>query len=400
MSLYGTFFLTDLADAARSTGLDVIEVPGWQTRTAAPNRPNGSRYADGRYGGPGMLGVESVMIHHTATPETYHPELDYPTYNVILRGNGSTGGPLSQLGLCRCGRHLYVFAAGICWHAGAVREWWQRNPYSVGIEAEHSGQPRDMPWPRDRYEGYVQAAHGIAKWYSVRNDRIVGHKEASTTGKIDPLFSMSTFRGDVAAFRGGVIVRPTPSTPPRAPAEPEWPTGWVLAAQKMLNALGYTDEHGRPLAEDDDLGPATRHATATYQADAGLTVDGKPGNATTISLEDDMTAIEQIKDDTAHMREALMGTKGYRDPRAGGGRLALGDVIWHNGHRGSETNALLRQILNVVTGDRVDATELGRAIADSIREDVVDAITKSGASVTPDALADEIGRRLTTPTEG
>ncbi len=291
MNMHGTFFLTDLADAARSTGLQVIEVPGWQTRSAAPNRADGSRYAGGRYGGPGMQGVESLTIHHTATPENYQPGVDYPTYRVILQGNGSTGGPLSQLGHCRCGEHLYVFAAGICWHAGAVRQWWQGNPYSIGIEAEHSGIPRDMPWPKRRYDGYVQAAHGIAKWYGIPNARVVGHKESSTTGKIDPLFSMPAFRRDVAAFRGA------------APA-PQWPTGWIRNAQKMLNALGYTDAKGRPLAEDDNLGPATQHATKNYQRDAGLDPDGKPGNATTASLEEDMASLDDIKAQLARLEKA------------------------------------------------------------------------------------------------
>lgn len=274
MSLHGTFFLTDLADAARSTGLKVIEVPGWQTRSAAPNHADGSRYAGGRYGGPGMNGVESVMIHHTATPEDYHPELDYPTYNVILRGNGATGGPLSQLGLCRCGEHLYVFAAGICWHAGPVREWWQGNRYSIGIEAEHSGNPRDMPWPRARYDGYVQATHGIAKWYGVPNNRIPGHKEASTSGKIDPLFSMPTFRADVANFRG-VILRPSPSVPPRAPEAPAndgFVESYIKRVQTILNELDYG-----PLEVDGSLGPATKSAVTEYQADHHLDADGLPG---------------------------------------------------------------------------------------------------------------------------
>jgi peptidoglycan hydrolase-like protein with peptidoglycan-binding domain len=305
MSLHGTFFLTDLADAARSTGLDVIEVPGWRTRSAAPNGPGGTRYAGGRYGGPGMAGVESVMIHHTATPEKYHPELDYPTYNVILRGNGSTGGPLSQLGLCRCGRHLYVFAAGICWHAGAVREWWQGNPFSVGIEAEHSGMAYDMPWPRARYEGYVQAAHGIAKWYSVRNSRIVGHKEASTTGKIDPLFSMPTFRTHVATYRGTVL-KPTPAP---LPVNDGFTADHIERVQTILNELGYG-----PLDVDGSLGPATKSAVTEYQADHNLDADGLPGHGETFPhMEATMTTLTDRLDRLEAKLDAALG----RDPWAG-----------------------------------------------------------------------------------
>lgn len=277
-----TIWLHDLADAARSSGLEVIEVPNWRTRSAAPR--------GGRYGGPGLDAIEGVIIHHTATPETYSTNLDYPTYNVILQGNGSTGGPLSQLGLCRCGRHVYVFAAGICWHAGEVRNYGtQGNRVAIGIEAEHSGNPRDMPWPSARYAGYVTLTAAILNWYRLSTSRAVGHKEASTTGKIDPLFNMNTFRSDVDRARknpGQPVVDPNDGFSEKH----------VKSIQTMLNRLG------EDLAVDGSLGPATRKAVTAYQEAAGLDQDGLPGPNTTASLEDTMKQLDKIAADVAHIR--------------------------------------------------------------------------------------------------
>ena len=43
-------YLTDLADAVRSSGLTVVEVPGWKTRGHGP-----------------MSDVLGIVAHHTAT---------------------------------------------------------------------------------------------------------------------------------------------------------------------------------------------------------------------------------------------------------------------------------------------------------------------------------------------
>ena len=240
-----TRMLTDLADACRASGLEVIEVPGWRTRSAAPR--------GGQYGGPGLDSVQSVIVHHTATPETYQTDRDYPTYDVILRGT-SFGGPLSQLGLCRCGRHVYVFAAGICWHAGPVRNYaTQGNRVAIGIEAEHSGRASDMPWPQARYDGYVRLVAALIRWYGLPVSRVLGHKEISTGGKIDPLFDMARFRRDVTNTRGPAPVPPKPD-----------PT--FRKAQTLLAELGY--DIG-PDGADGFPGPNTDAGIAAYANDFG-----------------------------------------------------------------------------------------------------------------------------------
>jgi peptidoglycan hydrolase-like protein with peptidoglycan-binding domain len=58
----------------------------------------------------------------------------------------------------------------------------------------------------------------------------------------------------------------------------------VKTLQRLLNAHGYTDSKGKPLAVDGSFGPATLYALKKYQYDENLTVDGKCGQYTWNSL--------------------------------------------------------------------------------------------------------------------
>ena len=90
--------LTDLAIAARKSGLRVVEVEGWKTRGRSSMA----------WGAP-----SGILVHHTATSSK--AQGNYPTLNVILRGHGSLPGPLSQLGLGRDGDSAH----GVSWWAAA-----------------------------------------------------------------------------------------------------------------------------------------------------------------------------------------------------------------------------------------------------------------------------------------
>ena len=59
--------LLDLADAARRSGLTVVEEPGWRTR-----------------GHGSMTAVQSITCHHTAGPATG----DAPSLAVVRDGRG------------------------------------------------------------------------------------------------------------------------------------------------------------------------------------------------------------------------------------------------------------------------------------------------------------------------
>ena len=190
--------LTDLAVAARKSGLRVVEVEGWKTRGRAAMAG----------GAP-----KGILVHHTAT--SAKAAGNYPTLNVIIRGHGKLPGPLSQLGLGRDGT-VYVIAAGRCNHAGATDLTLSANSYAIGIEAEHSGVG---PWPTEQYLAYVALVAALAKHYAIPVSAVRGHKEAAVPygRKNDPNFSMPTFRDDVTKALDSGNVPSTLPTPPRDP---------------------------------------------------------------------------------------------------------------------------------------------------------------------------------------
>lgn len=59
----------------------------------------------------------------------------------------------------------------------------------------------------------------------------------------------------------------------------------VGTLQAQLNALGYADAHGRPLAADHAFGPGTEAAVRQFQQDHQLTPDGVAGPATLAALQ-------------------------------------------------------------------------------------------------------------------
>lgn len=168
--------LTDLAEAARKSGLTVIEIPGWRT-----------------HGHAQMSGVRTIVAHHTATAASAPG--DYPSINVVRNGRTGLPGPLSQLGLGRDGT-VYVIAAGLSYHAGKTHHRDQGNAYAIGIEAEHPGTG---PWPKQQRDAYVRLCAALVDHYGLTVSRVQGHKEvAAPTGrKSDPNFDMDAFRADI-----------------------------------------------------------------------------------------------------------------------------------------------------------------------------------------------------------
>jgi hypothetical protein len=170
--------LTDLADAARKSGLPVVEVDGWRKR-----------------GHGQLVGVRTIVAHHTATAAS--AKGDYPSLRVVRDGRSDLAGPLANLGLGRDGT-AYVIAAGLAYHAGKVREPDYGNAYSIGIEAEHPGIG---VWPNRQYDAYVQLCAALVEHYDLTVGDVLGHKEvcAPVGRKSDPNFPMDLFRAEVAA---------------------------------------------------------------------------------------------------------------------------------------------------------------------------------------------------------
>jgi hypothetical protein len=170
--------LTDLADACRKSGLQVVEEPGWKTR-----------------GHGQMTSVKTIVCHHTATSSKAAG--DYPSLGIVRDGRPDLDGPLAHLGLTRSGK-VRVIAAGVCYHAGATFETRQNNWNAIGIEAEHDGI---SPWPPELVDAYARLVRALATHYKVPVANVQGHKEvAKPLGrKSDPNFDMKDFRARVAA---------------------------------------------------------------------------------------------------------------------------------------------------------------------------------------------------------
>lgn len=182
-------YLTEMADVLRRAGLTVYEVNGWETRGYRREVWNGTYSAE-------LLGVNAIITHHTATPQSVTG--DYPTLRTVTEGRSDVAGPLSQLGLGRSGG-WYVIAAGYANHTGVTNEPWQSNSFAIGIEAEAAGTGDPRDWPPVQMESYVKGVAALAAHYGVPVERVLGHKEiAAPRGrKTDPSFDMGAFRSRV-----------------------------------------------------------------------------------------------------------------------------------------------------------------------------------------------------------
>lgn len=164
-------YLGDLADACRKSGLKVVEVKGWTVRGHAP-----------------FTHVETIVCHHTAGPASGN----MPSLEVVKSGRPGLTGPLCNLALGRDGT-VYVVAAGVAYHAGAVSSKAYDNWHAIGIEAEATGT---SAWPEVQMDAYARLCAALCAHYGIEVSRVLGHKEvASPRGrKVDPNFDCDVFR--------------------------------------------------------------------------------------------------------------------------------------------------------------------------------------------------------------
>lgn len=186
--------LTDLAKAARASGLPVVEVPGWKTRNR-PARPFAPR---------------GQVVHHTGAHGTRNRTEELAYVKRVLVGGfpPELPGPLCQLALGRQTLDgppvIYVVAAGRANHAGPSRNAGfiragDGNTQSIGWEAINSG---DEGWSREQLDAYHRGVAAVADHYRWSRGAVVAHAESSTAGKWDPgvggrVIDMSAFRAAV-----------------------------------------------------------------------------------------------------------------------------------------------------------------------------------------------------------
>lgn len=171
-----------LLRAVKASGLPFTQVGGWQSRGHAT-----------------MGTVQTITLHHTATPRSLRKGEDYPTLNVVKNGRPGLSGPLAQLGLGRSGR-VYLIAAGLSYHAGVSRATSMTNKHAIGIEAEGSMES----WPQTQYDAYVRLVRALLDEFGLPESRALRHAETcSPKGrKNDASFSGPKFRRDVKNVNG------------------------------------------------------------------------------------------------------------------------------------------------------------------------------------------------------
>ncbi len=181
--------LTWLARRLRNGGLRVGEVDGWRDR-----------------GRPGAFAPQGVLIHHTAGARASDANPN-PSLSTVINGRSDLPGPLAQVlvgydGVC------WVVAAGRTNNAGAANASGplpatsDGNALYVGIEIDYRVNPdgsfNQNPSAIQKGAAIVAAAAIVTK-LGHGHRYVRGHKETSTTGKIDPKFlmPMPDFRDEV-----------------------------------------------------------------------------------------------------------------------------------------------------------------------------------------------------------
>lgn len=260
-------FATELADIARGAGLHVIEVDGWKTR------------------GHGELdAVKGVVCHHTAGPSAKASPGDFPSLRTVRDGRTNLSGPLCNLGLGRTGT-VYVVAAGLAYHAGAVRvaQPPYSNAFNLGIEAENDGVGE--PWPQAQLDAYARLCAALAVHYGFGLGRVLAHKEVCYPPgrKTDPDFEMGPFRRQVA-LEIAHLQQPAPGHTPGQNVPPPVVHGGYILTRYLRAGLSGKDVQAwqRVIGarDDGDFGPITKARTQDWQRARHLTPDGIVGHDT------------------------------------------------------------------------------------------------------------------------
>lgn len=266
-----------LPDVIRDAGFDIHVEPGWETRGKTFYRS-----------------VKGVVCHHTATPQSRRG--DYPSLQIVRDGRVDVPGPLSQLGLGRSGKKVYIIASGRANHAGAG-SWpgFYGNTDLIGIEAEHPGG--SYGWPVDQYDAYVVLVEVLLKQLGKPAANAIGHKEWAPTRKVDPNFSMDRFRKDVEMIQQ--LREIMPYLQKLRGSMDESKASHFDPAVDKARAIGMYSQYTR----DDD--PLTAAKLATFLDRAKLLEPAGPGDSR------DLVAREMAQANAgviARIRKHLQGT--------------------------------------------------------------------------------------------
>lgn len=187
-------WITDLAVAARKSGLKVVELDGWKSNTSA-----------------GSLAVKGVLCHHTGSYDGIgdrDSDLAYAKW-LAFTGRSDLPPPLCHLSLSAEGV-VYVCASGNANHAGTAKASGPMpagdgNVLYIGIEAMNNGSQGWGAKGKDaagqvvtQRQAYARLCAALCRHYGWPASHVRAHKETSTTGKWDPgSLDMDVFRKEV-----------------------------------------------------------------------------------------------------------------------------------------------------------------------------------------------------------
>jgi len=264
------FKLTWLPKVLTDAGLKVSLDLGWENR------------------GLGDMGdVFGIICHHTGVRNP--GKANMPTLKSLRNGRkaepglAALPGPLAQLGLGRDGTY-FVIAAGRAAHAGKGSfRGVTGNLRFIGIEAENAGTTND-PWPEIQLEAYQRGVAAILNHLGKDSTFCIGHKEFSSTGKVDPSLDMNEFRKQVAAFMGGAA--PTHAVIPAVePSPPSGKSPRPTLRRPMKDELVKQVQEKVGVTADGAFGPGTEAAVRAFQRGHGLVPDGIVGPKTWALLD-------------------------------------------------------------------------------------------------------------------
>ena len=199
--------------ALKKEGVRVSEHSGWRTH---------NREGHGAWGP-----VNGIIVHHTAGADSS------AGLSLVYNGRSDLPGPLAHAYLSKSGT-VTLTGNGRANHAGlgdsnilatVIDEAYTAttalkprlnntdgNARFYGIEIANLGNGKD-PYPKAQYDAAVKWAAAICRAHGWSEKSVIGHKEW-TNQKIDPSFSMTTFRADVRKQLAGTYDKPETTTPP------------------------------------------------------------------------------------------------------------------------------------------------------------------------------------------
>ncbi|MER7415490.1 N-acetylmuramoyl-L-alanine amidase [Micromonospora peucetia] len=176
-----------LADVLRAAGVAVVEEGNWRAR-----------------GVSGAFAPIGVLWHHTAA--TSSPSRPAPALGVCINGRSDLPGPLCHA-LVDYNGVFHLISANRANHAGNSRgsgpiPAGSGNTMLIGWEIDYNGVNQAMT--QAQYNASVAATAAVLRTLGRDASYARGHRETSTTGKIDPSFiDLDAMRRDVAAAMSG-----------------------------------------------------------------------------------------------------------------------------------------------------------------------------------------------------